>query len=93
MKTWAFLLCLVGFLMSCSTSSSLTGRAHPRGISHKSQTFWVGDVVQNKMDRTQTICRGDEKEEVQEAAMSLDALLTVVTLGMYSHNSSRTYCK
>ena len=93
MKIWPFLLCLTSFLVGCSTTSSVAPPPQLGGMSDKSQTFWVGDPTHSTAKKARSACNKDKKEYIDEVALPLDALLTIVTLGMYSQNSSRVYCR
>ena len=92
MKQQVLSFCLIGFLMSCSTASSITHRNKAKLIHNKPQAFWVGDVTQNKKVNKAKVCHKKKLQQVDEV-IPLNALLTVVTLGMYSPRHARADCQ
>lgn len=77
-------------LVSCSTPRTSVEDKKVKNIYDVPQSFWVGTAPARERGReTASTCQDQEKKEHKQASTPLDALLTIVTLGIYSSPSTK----
>ncbi|MCY4472086.1 MAG: Bor family protein [Kistimonas sp.] len=89
-------LCLLSVAISgCATQSfNLTsGRVDEIPDEETSQHFFVGGIAQMKSMNAASICGGSSRVARVEARSSpLDAVLSMLTMGIYTPRTARVYC-
>ena len=89
-------LCLLSATLSGCASQTLHmnhGRVDEVPDERVSQSFFMGGIAQKENMDAAAICGGSSRvARVETVTAPLDALLTALTVGIYSPRTAKVYC-